>query len=57
MVTYYHHFLPNIATILSLLYSVLKDKPKTLAWNNDQEKAFISVKKALDFEIKVPKGP
>ena len=44
MVTYYHRFLPNIAATLAPLYNVLKNKPKTLTWNTEQEEAFKKAK-------------
>ena len=45
LVTFYHRFLPNIASTLAPLNELLKGKPKLLTWNTDA--AFQNAKRAL----------
>ena len=47
MVNYYHRFIPQVASTMAPLYSVLKGKPKSLTWDPPQEKAFQAAKQAL----------
>ena len=47
MVTYYHRFIPQAASIMTPLYSVLKGKPKSLSWGPSQDAAFRATKDAL----------
>ena len=47
MVTYYHQFLSNITSTFAPLYNILKNKPKKLTWNSEQEEAFKKAKQAL----------
>ena len=46
ILTYYGKFLPNLSTLLALLYSLLQ-KNKTCSWTNTQEQAFQQSKKIL----------
>ena len=45
--TFYHQFLPSIASKLAPLNKLLKGKPKLLSWNPDAKAAFRSAKQAL----------
>ena len=47
METYYHRFLPKIATTLTPLYEALKNTPKSLTWSSDTETKFIKAKQAM----------
>ena len=47
LITFYHRFLPNIATTLAPLNELLKGKPKLLTWNSDADAAFNNSKQAL----------
>ena len=47
LVTFYHRFLPSIASKLAPLNELLKGKPKLLSWNPDTEAAFRSAKQTL----------
>ena len=47
MINYYHRFVPNLASIMTPLYEVLKGKPKSLTWGPPQESAFCASKDAL----------
>ena len=47
MVNFYHRFIPGAAHLTLPLFDALAGKPKTLAWNEEMEKAFVDTKKAL----------
>ena len=47
LVTFYHRFLPHIASTLAPLNELLKGKPKALSWNSNADAAFRNAKHAL----------
>ena len=47
MINFYRRFIPRAAHHLAGLFGALKDKPKTLKWEDEQKASFVAIKDAI----------